>query len=503
MPVVMTGAFLAGVAGLAAHLVKEDRDHKRCLRGIGVRVLVNGIRGKSSTTRLVAAGLRADFANTVCAKTTGTAARFIYPNGHETPIERKHGIVNVIEQVAVVRQAAELRASHLVMECMAVDPELQRLNQEKLVRSTIGVITNVRMDHVDEMGPTLRDIARALSGGIPIGGICVTAEDRVHRVLIREAAARNCELIIVDPESVSDAEMKPFPYLTFKGNVACALKVAELCGVPRELALASMYDAQPDPGVLSVDLVAGNDGNVFRAANLFAANDPESTVENLNMLRDRGMVRGKLSVVIGCRPDRVERNGQMGEIVEAMGADRVFLIGTPTRSAMASIPAHLQPRVVDLEGEHRSGDELRELLVSRLFNDTFDPGDETVVMVGNIHGRGEALLEALRAQTTPTVPAAAVPAKPITVTWMLPSAAHPLAALEPVPAAPAIPTQAVPERHYVGPSQIRPGVYQSNGGAYYGANQQGRHQVPGERSTPVHLPAARRPANLVDQEFRL
>ena len=420
MPIVMTGALLAGVAGVAAHFVKEDRAHRRNLDAIAVRVLVNGIRGKSSTTRLVAAGLRADFTNMVCAKTTGTAARFIYPNGHESPIERKHGVVNVIEQVAVVRRAAELKATHLVMECMAVDPELQRLNQEKLVCSTIGVITNVRMDHVDEMGPTLRDIARSLAGGMPVNGICVTAEDRVHRVLIREADKRNCQLIIVDPESVSDAEMAPFPYLTFKANVACALEVAALCGVPRELALASMYTADPDPGVLRVDLVSAQDGQVFRAANLFAANDPESTVENLQMLRERGMVRGRLSVVIGCRPDRVERNGQMGDIVQDMGADRVFLIGTPTRSALASIPVHLHDRVVDLGGEHRSGEELRELIESRLFDDRMNPDDETIVMVGNIHGRGEALLEALGSgqKDTDVVRATRRRSTPISVTWM-------------------------------------------------------------------------------------
>lgn len=97
----------------------------------------NGSRGKSSTTRLVAAALRADPSHMVVAKTTGSAARFIYPNARETPIERRHRIVNVIEQVGVVARAWRLSATHLVLECMAVDPELQRLNQEVLVQSHI------------------------------------------------------------------------------------------------------------------------------------------------------------------------------------------------------------------------------------------------------------------------------------------------------------------------------------------------------------------------------
>ncbi|GLZ01373.1 poly-gamma-glutamate synthase PgsB [Actinoplanes sp. NBRC 103695] len=396
MSLILTGVFAVGLTSICGYLGSERRRHNRNLNSIGTRVLVNGIRGKSSTTRLVAAGLRADPTYVVAAKTTGTAARMIYPNGHELPITRKHGVVNVIEQVGVVETAARVRATHLVLECMAVDPELQRLNQEVLVRSQIGVITNVRMDHVDEMGPSLRDIARSLSGGMPIGGICVTAEDRVWRTLRREAAERDCTLIHADPESVSDAEMAPFPYLTFKGNVACALQVAELCGVPREIALASMYVADPDPGVLRVDLVE-HEGDVFRAANLFAANDPESTVDNLVLLRDRGLVRGRLSVVINCRPDRIERNGQMGAIVEELGADRVFLIGAPTRSALHTIPARMRDRVIDIEGEHHTGEQLRELICARLFDD-YDRAAETVVMVGNIHGRGEVLLSAFARQ---------------------------------------------------------------------------------------------------------
>ena len=41
-------------------------------------------------------------------------------------------------------------------------PALQEINQTKLIRSTIGVLCNVREDHLAEMGPTLDDVARSL-----------------------------------------------------------------------------------------------------------------------------------------------------------------------------------------------------------------------------------------------------------------------------------------------------------------------------------------------------
>ena len=62
--------------GLAAYGVAEVRRHERQLARIPVRVHVNGTRGKSSVTRLIAAGLRST-GRRVFAKTTGTMARMI------------------------------------------------------------------------------------------------------------------------------------------------------------------------------------------------------------------------------------------------------------------------------------------------------------------------------------------------------------------------------------------------------------------------------------------
>lgn len=169
----------------------EQRRHFSNLEHIPTRVLVNGIRGKSSITRLCAGALRGGGLTTV-AKTTGTAARFIHPDATEEPVYRKFGIANVVEQIGIVRRAAAYHPDALVIECMAVMPALQEINQSKLIRSTIGVLCNVREDHLAEMGPTLDDVARSLSRSMPEGGICVTAEqDRFH-LLQEEADARDC-----------------------------------------------------------------------------------------------------------------------------------------------------------------------------------------------------------------------------------------------------------------------------------------------------------------------
>ncbi|GAA3861381.1 hypothetical protein GCM10022243_29410 [Saccharothrix violaceirubra] len=378
--------YLVMVGGLLMAGIAEQRRHLAHLHAIEHRVLVNGIRGKSSITRLCAGALRGGGLVTT-AKTTGTAARFIHPDGTEEPVYRKFGVANVVEQIGIVRRAAAYRSDVLVIECMAVMPDLQEINQSKLIQSTIGVLCNVREDHLAEMGPTLDDVARSLSRSMPVGGVCVTAErDRLH-ILEKEAAKRDCELIAVDPESVSDEDMAGFTWVTFKENVAIALKVAELLGVNRQLALTGMWSAPPDPGVLSVQTRAVH-GKTVRMANVFAANDPESTLMNIERLLEQGAIARPLHVVINCRPDRVERNRQMGELVARIEPDHVVLIGEPTRSARSTIAESWQDRVSDLGGS-RGPEELVAEILAKVEDEV------SLVAIGNIHGQGEVLLHAL------------------------------------------------------------------------------------------------------------
>ncbi|MDX3638081.1 poly-gamma-glutamate synthase PgsB [Streptomyces sp. MB09-02B] len=377
-------------AALLVAGVLEQRRHFASLAQIPTRVLVNGIRGKSSITRLCAGALRGGGLVTV-AKTTGSAARFIHPDATEEPVHRKFGLANIVEQIGIVRRAAAYQPDALVIECMAVMPALQEINQERLIRSAIGVLCNVREDHLEEMGPTLEDVARSLSRSMPVGGVCVTAEkDRLH-ILQEEADRRNCRLVVVDPESVADGDMRGFSWFTFKENVAIALAVAELLGVERKIALQGMWDAPPDPGVLSVERYVTPEGKRLRFANVFAANDPESTLMNVRHLERLGAIGRPLQVVVNCRPDRVERNGQMGAIVSDLAAEVVFLIGHPTKSARDAIPAGFTGRVVDLGGDRRDPEELTTAILAGLGRAS------SLVAIGNIHGQGELFLDRLAA----------------------------------------------------------------------------------------------------------
>jgi poly-gamma-glutamate synthase PgsB/CapB len=361
----------------------EGLRHRRNLKRIPIRIHVNGTRGKSSVVRLIAGGLRAGGIVT-CAKTTGTEAAMILPDGSEYPIYRPSH-PNIIEQVRIVDTAIEAGAQALVVECMALQPLLQSLSEFRLVRSTHGVITNVRADHLDTMGPSEADVAAAFAGAIPVGGTVFTTTERHLEILARATAERGSELVAVsadEVDAVSDDDLKRFSYLEHKSNVALALRVCAAFGVDREVALRGMAAARPDPGVLTVHEVEFFGRRLF-FANGLAANDPESTGQIWRTVLDLLPDVGRRIALFNCRVDRPERSRQLGEAcVDWPPADTYILMGTGTYLfARAATRRGLDVRKLVI-AENREPSEVFETVVERA-------GDSALVMgMGNIHGGG-------------------------------------------------------------------------------------------------------------------
>ena len=115
--------FVLGILAtiLCAAGVIEYYHHQRSLAAIPIRIHVNGTRGKSSVTRLIAAGLREAGIRTF-AKTTGTAPRVIDAAGKDRIIHRLRS-PSIGEQVRLLNYFSQEKSEAVVMECMAVQPQ--------------------------------------------------------------------------------------------------------------------------------------------------------------------------------------------------------------------------------------------------------------------------------------------------------------------------------------------------------------------------------------------
>ena len=384
--------FLAAVVSL---LALERVHHRQSLEKIPVRIHVNGTRGKSSVTRLVAAGLRAGGKRT-CAKTTGTLARMIFPDGREFPVFRPSR-PNVLEQLRIVRKAAESKAEVLVIECMAVQPILQALCEEKFVRATHGVITNARPDHLDVMGPGEEDVARALAATVPVKGALFTAEHK-HLGVFQEAAQdRGSTVSAVSLEEVAQItaeDLAGFKYLEHAENLALALKVCAALGVDRATALAGMWSARPDPGVLTAHRLDFF-GRRLVFVNAFAANDPDSTGFIWRKVTEQFPAERRVALV-NCRADRPDRSRQLGEACVTWGeADHYVLIGSGTYIfAKAAIRGGLDPSRITYAEERR---------IEEIFEVIIDLAGDSALIIGiaNIGGQGLELARFFKNRSVP------------------------------------------------------------------------------------------------------
>ena len=242
--------------------VIEFYKHQSVLTSIPIRIHVNGARGKSSVTRLIAAGLRAGGIKTI-AKTTGSAPRIIDSNGEDHIIHRIRA-ASIGEQIKLIKEFSKQKPKAIVMECMAVQPEYQWVTEQKMMRSSIGVITNVRPDHLDEMGYDLESIALSLSNTIPYNSKFITAEEKIVSPLKTIAVSTNSSFYQSKPNDVSKEYMIQFPFLEHAENVSLALKVCEQVGINRDVALNGMIHTKPDPGALEIIIL-----NLQKAWNIF------------------------------------------------------------------------------------------------------------------------------------------------------------------------------------------------------------------------------------------
>lgn len=334
-------------------------------------VHVNGTRGKSTVSRLIEAGLRAGGLRVFC-KTTGTDPMTIDVNGREELLCRR-GKANIKEQIAVLRRAATQNAQVLVVECMAITPEFQQTSQHDILRADIGVITNVRRDHMDVMGDTLPRIADALCHTVPRRGILFTAET-VMTEWLKAAVEKNGSCFICTRVRGDEGT------IDFPENVALALAVCEELGVPRETAFAGMQHFSRDPYALSLYRL----GKAAFIGGL-SINDIQSVCMVWEKLcAEHSWQNKRLMLLINNRGDRASRTEDMLRVCTALRPAEVWLLG----ASRGYMKRGLKRKLPDVAVRELAGG--TDIAVDSLTE------DQVIFAIGNIAGDGRELMEHVR-----------------------------------------------------------------------------------------------------------
>lgn len=302
------------------YLIYEQYEGKRNRDKFIHVIHVNGTRGKSSTTRLIDAGLRGgDYK--IFSKTTGSSPMTIDVGGKEKLIKRR-GRANIKEQFAIMRQAVKEGADILVIECMAVKPELQYLAQNKILRADISIVTNARRDHLEEMGPSLDDVAISLGNVMPTKGRFITADENYFDLYKEMGKEKDSQVILAENyENNHDID--------FPDNLAIALEVCKILGINRDIAISRMKNYKKDPGVLKTYLINNTKNKEIYFINGFAINDSDSIEIIYNHIKSLAYTKGKdFILLINNRMDRGNRARQHIEMICSLQFDKIWIVGS-------------------------------------------------------------------------------------------------------------------------------------------------------------------------------
>lgn len=370
----MNGIILLFSTIYIIYLFYESYENKKIRSSFKHIIHVNGTRGKSSTSRLIEAALRGGEYRVFC-KTTGTSPRTIDVFGVEKPITRR-GSPNIKEQIKILKEAAKQKADIVVIECMAVKPELQYIAQNKILNADISIVTNVRRDHLEEMGPTVKDVAISLGNVMPRNGCFITAEKRFIDYYTKIGEKLGTKVYL--------AEDLDWNYgIDFKENVSIALEVCKILGIDKGIAIERMKKYKKDPGVLKTyKLKTENHKDIF-FVNGFAINDPDSILIIYDYLQKKELFKNKnLILLVNNRGDRGYRVQQHIEVISKIRPDMVWITGGYKRLMKRDII-----RIGIPEDDVFITNDYRLTKINSLKEDF------VIFAIGNMVGHGEKIIE--------------------------------------------------------------------------------------------------------------
>lgn len=286
------------------HRLREVRDFRKKMQRVPLRIVVEGTRGKSSTTMMVAEMLRGLGRKTL-AKVTGENP-IIIAGGIVMPLYRFHD--SVLIDYETVPGINTFEFDSLVFENQAISPYTMQYFH-KVIDPTHVLIPNIRLDHLESLGSDLVEIT----------------ENFCHNYYVHKSKV---EVYYIEPiKKVHDVVFpllretaEDLPHIVTLHDVPVPPRYYNLPGA--ENILLSTYFIRQNFGV-SIDetkymqrlehnltIRKGKDG--IRYANLAKVNDPSSFLAMMHYFF--GGTTDEIVLVGYFRKDRAGRN-QLFEMI--------------------------------------------------------------------------------------------------------------------------------------------------------------------------------------------
>jgi poly-gamma-glutamate synthase PgsB/CapB len=327
----------------------------------------------------------------ILAKTTGSRPCLIFPDGEEKEIQR-FGNPSILEGKKVLKLAAKSKVHAVVMEMMSIKPESHYSESIQMIKPHILVVTNIRKDHLAEMGPRKEDIARCFTSAFAKKSTVFFPTEESYPVFRGKAEKVHAKLIAVSSNEMGMDEVWKTALLSkeFEQNLRLAAAVAKFLEIDQEKVKHGLSNAQADFGSLKIwKIESGSPSKIWYSVSAFAANDPESTQMVLNKLKKKGLFENRRKIgLFNLRLDRGKRTIQWLETLrkgEFFPFDGLVFIGEHARAVKAGLKRFTKAEIFVYKTNKP------EKLMAQLF---LLGGEETVLVgMGNMRGMGQLLVD--------------------------------------------------------------------------------------------------------------
>lgn len=322
----------------------ESYVYSRRLKQVPVRITVTGTRGKTSVVRLLASVLRAD-GRRVLAKTTGSEARYIMPDGSEEEI-RRHGNISIIEQKKLINRALNNNVDYLLTEIMSINPENHFVETHKLLKPHISILTNFRSDHTEAIENNFNNNSDLFLNDVYPGSRVFIHKSENNQSFSRGVRERKSELFEAEKESAGS----PFFYEKsmkhhFTDNLELVSAVSQYLKISDKAIYDGIQSAVMDIGKLEIFKLSFADKNIFYI-NSFAANDPVSSIKVIEKTLDMLNISDpQIYGLLSLRHDRGGRTKQWLDYLlseDAVSFRAIFVSGRHSSIFTRRLPSALK-----------------------------------------------------------------------------------------------------------------------------------------------------------------